>query len=186
LGVAVRSVAAWIDKDQLKASRTPGGHRRIEVDDLIEFLRRQKLPVPPKLLSSVPKILVVDDEEAVTRWIAEEIKAARPDYDLQQAHDGFAAGELVGKWQPDVVILDLRMPGMDGYEVCRRIKANEDTKDMAVIAVTADHSPEAERRILECGARVCLSKPLNLEMLTKPGLITHLNDLPDAQLRSAA
>ncbi|MBN2295699.1 MAG: response regulator, partial [Pirellulales bacterium] len=68
---------------------------------------------------------------------------------------------------PDVVILDLRMPGMDGYEVCRMIKAQDSTRHAEVIAITAFPSPESEQRIIDCGARVCLAKPLDLDLLVK-------------------
>lgn len=167
LGVAVRSVANWIDQGRLKAGRTPGGHRRVEAADLLDFLRRQKLPVPPGLGPSHPKVLVVDDDKAVARWISREIQSGHPDYEVRQAHDGFTAGEIVVSWRPDVVVLDLRMQGMDGYEVCRRIKGREDTRHAAVIAITAYYSAQSRKRILECGARVCLAKPLDAEALLR-------------------
>ena len=131
LGVAVGSVSNWIDAGKLKAGRTPGGHRRIQTTDLLEFVRRQGLPVPPELLRCEPRVL------------------------------------LVGSIRPDVVILDLAMAGLDGFEVCRRIKSREATRSIAVIAMTAFHSPEAEQRILQCGARVCLSKPLHHDVVLK-------------------
>ena len=64
-----------------------------------------------------------------------------------------------------MVVLDLRMPGVDGYEVCRRIKSKPETAHIAVIAMTAIHSPEAVARIIECGARMCLPKPLDIPAL---------------------
>jgi len=163
--VAVGSVSNWIDQGQLKAGRTPGGHRRIESDDLVAFLQRQGLRVPPELAPSHAKVLVVDDDESLTQWLAEEIKQRYPECEALVAHDGFSAGELVGVRKPKAVILDLRMPGIDGYEVCRRIKSNEETKDTAVIAITAYAAPDAVKSILDCGARACLSKPLDLEAL---------------------
>ena len=165
LGVAVGSVANWIDQGQLKAGRTPGGHRRVTAEDLVEFLRRQKLPVPPELAPLPPKVLIVDDEPSVTKLIAAEITEKHPGFEVLEAHDGFAAGELVGSARPDVVILDLRMAGMDGFEVCRRIKARKETRDTTVIAMTAYHSPETEDRILQCGARKYLVKPLDMGVL---------------------
>lgn len=165
IGAGVASVVNWVNQGQIKAGRTPGGHRRVAVEDLIEFLRGHNLPIPPELLPSAPKVLIVDDEPSVRKWIRDEIQEKHPDYEVQEAKDGFSAGELVGAWKPDVVILDLRMPGMDGFEVCSRIKAREDTRGAAVIAITAYHSPKAERQILECGARVCLEKPLQSEVL---------------------
>jgi len=164
LGVAAGSVANWIDQGQLKAGKTPGGHRRVKREDLIEFFRRQNLPVPEELLRPC-RVLVVDDDEAVAIWIASEIKAERPDCEVLTAMDGFSAGEIVGSLKPDVVILDLKMPRMDGYEVCRRIKSKHDTRHIAVIAITAEPSEEAERKIRQCGARNLLAKPLDRETL---------------------
>lgn len=132
---------------------------------MIEFLRRHNLPIPKELTPSGPRILVVDDEAGVRKWVCEEIRESHPDYEVMEAPDGFSAGELVGAWRPDVVILDLRMPGLDGFEVCRRIRERDETKNTVVIAMTAYHSPKAEKRILECGARVCLAKPLGAQVL---------------------
>jgi len=165
LEVAVGSVSNWIDAGQLKAGRTPGGHRRVAKEDLIAFLRRQQLPIPPELMESPRRVLVVDDEPAVTKWIAEEIKARHPEFEVLEANDGYSAGEIVASCRPDVVVLDLRMPGLDGFEVCRRIKSRKDTEDTAVIAITAHHSNNTRRRILESGARTYLTKPLDIDML---------------------
>lgn len=165
IGVGVVSIVNWIDQGQIKAGRTPGGHRRIRVEDLIDFLHRHDLPIPEELAPSAPRVLVVDDEPSVREWIRDEIQERHPDYAVKEAKDGFSAGELVGTWRPDVVILDLRMPGMDGMEVCRLIKARENASSTSVIAITAYHSPEAEMKILACGARACLEKPLKAEVL---------------------
>ena len=159
------SVANWIDQGMLPAHRTPGGHRRVATEDLVRFLRSHKMPVPDELEVAPTRILVVDDEAAVARMIARAIKTANPSYELIEATDGFRAGTLVASQMPDVVILDLRMPGMDGYEVCRLIKSQESTKHLSVLAMTAFPSPENEKRILDCGARVCLPKPLDMDRL---------------------
>lgn len=167
LGVSLQSVSNWIDAGQLRAGRTPGGHRRIEREDLLAFLQKQGLAIPDELQSSSPKVLIVDDEEDVVALVAEQIRSERPDIEVLVAYDGFSAGQIVGAQDPDVVVLDLRMPGMDGFEVCRRIKAREDTRSTTVIAMTAHPSPRVERRILECGAEVCLAKPLEAGVLMK-------------------
>lgn len=156
------SVANWIDQGILKAHRTPGGHRRVVMEDLVKFLREHKMPIPPELGATPVRILVVDDEEAVAKLIARAVRSQNPEFEVVEANDGFRAGTLIATLRPDVVILDLRMPGMDGYEVCRIIKASDATKHAEVIAMTAFPSPESEKKILECGARVCLSKPLDL------------------------
>ena len=159
------SVANWIDQKLLKAHRTPGGHRRVARDDLVEFLRNQEMPVPSELDPGPPRVLIVDDEPAVTQMVARAIRAVHPDYEVVEAQDGFRAGAVLATLRPNVVILDLRMPGMDGYEVCRLIRSQPQTKHADVIAITAFPSPESEGRILECGARLCLSKPLDIDRL---------------------
>jgi len=161
------SVANWIDQDLLKAHRTPGGHRRVEVEDLLKFLRDHRMPIPPELATTPIRILVVDDDAAITQMISRAIKGAHPEYEVIEAQDGFRAGTIMATVKPDVVLLDLRMPGMDGYEVCRMIKGQESTKHAEILAMTAYPSPENERRILDCGARVCLSKPLNISEFLK-------------------
>ncbi|MDY7009803.1 MAG: response regulator [Planctomycetota bacterium] len=161
------SVANWIDSGALKAHRTPGGHRRVAVDDLVRFLREHKMPVPEQLKQTPVHVLIVDDEPDTTRIIARAIEHSHPDYELVEVHDGFRAGTLVATLKPDVVILDLRMPGMDGFEVCRMIKSNEATRHASVIAITAYPSEENNRRILDCGAKMCMPKPLDLAKLVE-------------------
>jgi excisionase family DNA binding protein len=160
LDVSVGSIANWIDQRKLKAGKTPGGHRRVVVADLIHFLRQQNLPIPAELEPPPTRILVVDDEEAVRHWLIATIRKAHPDYEVLEAGDGFTAGQLVSSRRPDVVVLDLTIPGMDGFEVCKRIKADETTASTEIIAITADPSTVREKQIKKFGARSCLAKPL--------------------------
>ena len=165
LGVDPGSVANWIDNKLLRAHRTPGGHRRVATEDLVAFLKEYDMPCPPQLQTEPVRVVVVDDEPAMTQMIAKAVRAAHPEYEVAEAHDGFRAGAVVATVKPDVVILDLRMPGMDGFEVCRTIKSQPATRRVQVIAVTAYQSANSERRILECGARICLPKPIDLDAL---------------------
>lgn len=161
------SVANWIDQNILRAYRTPGGHRRVQVGDLLDFLRQHKMPIPPELNRQPHRVLIVDDEPSITQLVANTIKTSYPEVEALEANDGFLAGTLLAMFKPNVVILDLRMPGMDGFEVCRLIKSQEQTKDVDVLAMTAFPSPDSEKGILACGARICLSKPLDMEVLLK-------------------
>jgi excisionase family DNA binding protein len=165
LGVAAGSVANWIDAGQLKAGRTPGGHRRVTVKSLLEFLSQQQLPVPTELQSANSSILIVDDEPAVSNWLAKELKHEFPNYKIVQAQDGFEAGEIIALSIPTAIVLDLKMPGLDGFEVCRRLKARQSTSHINVIAMTAYFSPDAEQEILACGAKVLLRKPFEISAL---------------------
>jgi excisionase family DNA binding protein len=159
------SVANWVDQRLLKAHRTPGGHRRIRVEDLIAFLRDHQMPIPAALRTTPVRVVVVDGEAAVTHLIARAIKTAHPEYEVVEAHDGFQAGAAVMSLKPDLVVLDLRMPGIDAFGVCSMIKANENSRHAEVLAMIADPSAETDERIRKCGARACLAKPLDIRAL---------------------
>jgi len=165
LNVDPGSVANWIDQGLLKAHRTPGGHRRVAAEDLVLFLREHKMPIPEELRPSPVRILVVDDNPTITKLIARAIKTEHLDYEVIEAHDGFKSGTIVATMHPDVVILDLRMPGIDGCEVCRLIKSQEATRSVQVIAMTAYPTDDGVERVLEMGATVCLHKPLDMDRL---------------------
>jgi excisionase family DNA binding protein len=161
--VSPLSIINWVNAGRLPAFRTPGGHRRIRRDDLARFMRENGIPLPEDLRdgSGRPRVLVVDDEASIREVIAASL-ASRPTqpYEVMTAADGFEAGRLVATFRPDVVLLDLRMPGLDGFQVCRTIKADPETSSTIVIALTGYHTPDTEARIVECGAVRCLAKPI--------------------------
>ncbi len=160
--VSPLSIINWVNAGKLPAFRTPGGHRRIRRDDLVRFMKESGIPVPEAIRegSGRPKVLVVDDEPSIRR-VLEEYLTSRPNpYAVSTAADGFEAGRLVASFRPDVVLLDLRMPGLDGFQVCRTIKADADGAGVIVIAMTGYHTPETEQKILECGALRCVAKPI--------------------------
>jgi excisionase family DNA binding protein len=160
--VSPLSIINWVNAGRLAAFRTPGGHRRIRRDDLVRFMRENGMPLPEELRegSGRPRVLVVDDEPAIREVIAEHLNLRAKPYEVMTAANGFEAGRMVATWRPDVVLLDLRMPGLDGFQVCRTIKADPETSSTVVLAMTGYYTPETEARILECGALRCFAKPV--------------------------
>jgi excisionase family DNA binding protein len=160
--VSPLSIINWVNAGRLPAFRTPGGHRRIRREDLGRFMRENGIPLPEELRdgSGRARVLVVDDEAGIRNVIAENLSRRTTPYEVMTAADGFEAGRLVATFRPDVVLLDLRMPGLDGFQVCRTIKGDSETASTVVIAMTGYHTQETEARILECGAQRCLCKPM--------------------------
>lgn len=165
LGVAASSISKWIDEGELVAGRTPGGHRRIEKADFVRFLNRQGFPVPVELHSSSARILIVDDDPGFAKWLAEQLGARYPQSEIGVACDGYSAGELVGLLKPTVAILGLQMPGIDGFEVCRRIKSNPSTLQTSVIAISATPDMRLQARITKLGVFAHLVKPFGIDAL---------------------
>jgi excisionase family DNA binding protein len=160
--VSPLSIINWVNAGRLPAFRTPGGHRRIRREDLARFMRENGIPLPDDVRdgSGRKRVLVVDDEVGIRDVITESLSRRATPYEVVTAADGFEAGRLVATFRPDVVLLDLRMPGLDGFQVCRTIKGDSETASTIVIAMTGYHTQETEARILECGAVRCLAKPI--------------------------
>lgn len=160
--VSPLSIINWVNAGRIPAFRTPGGHRRIRREDLARFMRENGIPLPEELRdgSGRSRVLVVDDEASIRDIFSESLSQRASPYEVMTAADGFEAGRLVATFRPDVVLLDLRMPGLDGFQVCRTIKGDSETASTVVIAMTGYHTHETESRIVECGAVRCLSKPI--------------------------
>lgn len=160
--VSPLSIINWVNAGRLPAFRTPGGHRRIRREDLVRFMRDGGIPLPDSLkqVAGRRKVLIVDDESPVREVLAEHLRSRTSAYEILTASDGFEAGRLVASARPEVVLLDLRMPGMDGFQVCRAIKEEQATASTIVIAMTGYYSEQTEKRILACGALRCVAKPI--------------------------
>jgi diguanylate cyclase (GGDEF)-like protein len=108
-------------------------------------------------------ILIVDDQPTNIQILAE---ALQPSYEIMAAISGSDALEvLLGSDKPDLVLLDVMMPGIDGYEVCRRIKKSEKTKSIPIIFVTAQSGAQEEEFGLNLGAVDYISKPYSLPIV---------------------
>ena len=109
------------------------------------------------------RILVVDDVPANIRLL--EAKLTAEYYQVASAPEGFEALRLAHSWQPDLILLDVMMPGMDGYETCRRLKDDAGTLHIPVVMVTALGDPGERVRGLEAGADDFLTKPVEYDTL---------------------
>ncbi len=161
LHVNPRSVINWIEQSLLPSYRTPGGHRRIRRDDLLAFLRKHQIPTPESLVEGKFSVLIVDDEQEIVD-IMKVFLQRQGGYQIATASDGITALIEVGRAKPDLMILDIMIPGVDGIEVCRRIKADSNNRTV-IIAVSGNS--EHENRILQSGADAFMSKPIDLEKL---------------------
>jgi CheY-like chemotaxis protein len=109
------------------------------------------------------RVLIIEDEPGTRAAIRECFE--RAGYLAAEAGDGLAGLAQAESWRPHAILLDVRMPGLDGYEVCRRLRANPVTKSIPVIVVTAVDDPALNRRAYESGATACILKPFRLEAL---------------------
>lgn len=179
-GVSPRTVSNWIREGAIPAHRTVGGHGRVSADDLRRFLVAHRMPVPPDLAEPAPepsrptprdvalaarrpRILVIDDDEPLLEVVKEVLDANG--FDVETARHGFLAGYLVGYSRPDAILLDLMMPGLDGFEVLSLLRRRPDARTIPVVACTSLEGPDVEARIHSAGFDAYLRKPLDFRSL---------------------
>jgi excisionase family DNA binding protein len=164
--VSPKTIINWIESGHITAYKTVGGHRRIKQSDLVAFMTKQGIPIPEDTpVEGRTRILVVDDDPIIVETIVQSLEEDEHDYEVISASDGFEAGIQVSHFKPHLLILDIMMPDIKGYEVCQKIKGDEETKDIKIIVLSAYLDEEKFKKMKEHGADVCFSKPLPLPQL---------------------
>jgi len=159
-----RTVSRWIASGQLKGFQLPGrGNYRVVLDDFLLFLQQQQMPVPPQL-ESQQRILIVDDDPSYRRAISRVLNHAG--YEVIAANDGFQAGALLLEQSPPLLILDLQMPGLDGYDVLRFIRQRPSLHQLKVLVISG-LAQDQLNQALELGANQVLAKPFENDLLLR-------------------
>lgn len=162
------TVRQWAQKGLIESQATPGGHRRFTCQAVNAFAAARGLAlVAESQQGSGPgqeplRILIVEDDAQLRSFLVELFASREQSVNVEVAVSGFEAGSKVRGFAPDIVLLDLMLPGIDGIEVCRQLKADVSTCAIRVVAMTGYYSTENVNQILAAGAEVCLRKPLDI------------------------
>lgn len=172
LQVNPSSVKKWVNDGHIVAFRTPGGHRRIRAADLIAFLEQHKIPVPASLTNAARRrVIVVDHDHAQLKAIGRGFKRWTDKLEVVLVDNGVDALVELGNARPHALVIDVHMPTLDGLEVCKRLRANPATKDIAVLMTSGRLTVELEHAARAAGARRLLRKPLDVnQVLEEVGL----------------
>jgi len=151
--VDIKTVANWTADGSLKAYKTKGGHRRIKKEDLEKFLKVHNMPI-----SLNKRILIVDDDASIRMALKELFESKG--YVVDLADDGFKAGTIFEAKRPDVIIMDIVMPGVNGIAACKHIRDIEGSKRTKIIVLTGYPSKENFKNAEKAGADKCIAKPV--------------------------
>jgi excisionase family DNA binding protein len=165
LQVDASTVSKWIDRSILLAFRTPGGHRRVRAGDLRNFLISHQMPVPAELGIGMWRLVIVDDSEDVLAGLRRAFKPHSDKVDVITTTSGVEAVLLVSELVPAGLLLDLKIPDLDGLEVCRRLRARKSMDGLTLITMTSKHTPEAVAASRKAGAVACLPKPVQVDQV---------------------
>ncbi len=171
-GVVNQTAINWIRSNHLKAFNTPGGQFRVYPEDLIEFMKARNIQIPSELRvacygeSYLPRtLLIVDDDRGLNTVVAKFLERKIDSIQVFQAFDGFEAGSLMTEKQPGIIILDLDLPGIDGFDLCKRIFESEKFGSPKIIVITALENEGIEEKVKALGVHNFMKKPLDLAQL---------------------
>ncbi len=158
-GVALTTVAAWIDKGKLRGFRTPGGHRRVKRTDVVNFLRQYSMPVPTELEEDKCNVVLVQPDADLARMSTEAIEEDGG-YRVEVASSALQAGVAVTGGKADMVVVDLDTPGLDAVDLTRVIRSNPKTRRIPVLILGNPGEQEVEE-LTQSGASDFLMKPFD-------------------------
>lgn len=181
LGMAVRSVQMMVDRGELEAWKTPGGHRRISRDSVQRWRASRQGPAmrgeaasPAATAAAVPqRVLLIEDSKHFQNLVSLLLKHSFPAVELHVADDGIAGLAMAGQLQPDVLIVDILLPGIDGATLITSLRSHSQFKRSRLIVVTS----------LDEGQRAAYAFALEgVPVVHKPQLVVALPPLLKAAL----
>ena len=178
--VSQQTIIRCFDSGQLKGFRVPGSRfRRIPRDLLFTFMKDNGIPTDA-LESGKRKVLIVDDDEELVELLV-DVFDRDGRFDIKTANNGFDAGMLVKEFRPDLVVLDVMLPDINGKEVCQRVRSDSSLDDVQIICISGMVEADKVADLKMSGANDFMQKPFAVE-----SLIEHACELLDIQMAPAS
>jgi excisionase family DNA binding protein len=162
--VSQQTIIRCFDSGQLKGFRVPGSRfRRIPRNELYQFMRENGIPTDA-LESGKRKILVVDDDLELVELITDVLdKDGR--FEVRSVNNGFDAGMMVKEYHPDLLVLDVMLPDINGKEVCQRVRNDPTMDDVKIVCISGMVEQDKIEDLRTSGADDFLQKPFEVDQL---------------------
>ena len=162
--VSQQTIIRCFDNGTLKGFRVPGSRfRRIPRDQLFSFMRDNGIPTDA-LESGKRKLLIVDDDEDLVELLADVFERDGR-FDIKIANNGFDAGMMVKEFRPDLVVLDVMLPDINGKEVCQRVRSDPTLEAVKIICISGMVEQDKVAELKEAGADDFMHKPFAVDRL---------------------
>ena len=166
--VSQQTIIRCFDNGSLKGFRVPGSRfRRIPRDNLYSFMKENGIPTEA-LESGKRKLLIVDDDQDLVELMMDSF-ARDGRFEIKSANNGFDAGMLVREFRPDLVILDVMLPDINGKEVCQRVRSDETMKSLKIICISGMVEQDKIQDLMMAGADDFMNKPFDVDKLMLRG-----------------
>jgi len=162
--VSQQTIIRCFDNGQLKGFRVPGSKfRRIPREALYKFMKDNGIPTDA-LESGKRKVLLVDDDvdivEMINRALEEDGR-----FEVRTAANGFDAGMMVKEYRPDLIVLDVMLPDINGKEVCHRVRADQNLEEVRIICISGMIEEDKIQELKLAGADDFVHKPFEVDVL---------------------
>jgi excisionase family DNA binding protein len=162
--VSQQTIIRCFDNGSLKGFRVPGSRfRRIPREQLYSFMRDNGIPTDA-LESGKRKVLIVDDDQELVELLT-DVFDRDGRFDIRTANNGFDAGMLVKEFRPDLVVLDVMLPDINGKEVCQRVRKDESLESVKIICISGMVEQDKIAELKAAGANDFMHKPFNVDRL---------------------
>ena len=162
--VSQQTIIRCFDSGQLKGFRVPGSRfRRIPRHELFMFMRDNGIPTDA-LESGKRKILIVDDDQELVDLLVDVLERDGR-FEIRAVNNGFDAGMMVKDYHPDLIVLDVMLPDINGKEVCQRVRSDKTLDDVRVICISGIVEADKIEELRAAGANDFLQKPFEVEKL---------------------
>ncbi|MDR2704726.1 MAG: response regulator [Planctomycetaceae bacterium] len=162
--VSQQTIIRCFDSGQLKGFRVPGSRfRRIPRDQLFTFMRDNGIPTDA-LESGKRKVLVVDDDRELVELICDVLERDGR-FETKSVNNGFDAGMMVKEYRPDLIVLDVMLPDINGKEVCVRVRSDDSLEEVKIICISGMVEDDKILELRMAGANDFLQKPFETEKL---------------------
>ena len=164
--VSQQTIIRCFDSGALKGFRVPGSRfRRIPRDQLFLFMRDNGIPTDA-LESGKRKVLIVDDDQELVELIVDVLdKDGR--FEIRSVNNGFDAGMMVKEYRPELIVLDVMLPDINGKEVCQRVRSDKTMDDVRIICISGMVEEDKIEDLKASGANDFLHKPFEVETLVE-------------------
>lgn len=162
--VSQQTIIRCFDNGTLKGFRVPGSRfRRIPRDQLYAFMKDNGIPTDA-LESGKRKLLIVDDDEELVELMSEVFESDGR-FDIKTANNGFDAGMLVREFRPDLVVLDVMLPDINGKEVCQRVRSDSSLEAVKILCISGMVEHDKIQELRDSGANDFMNKPFTIDDL---------------------
>ena len=162
--VSQQTIIRCFDNGSLKGFRVPGSRfRRIPRDLLFQFMQENGIPTDA-LESGKRRVLIVDDDEELVELLVDVFERDKR-FDIRTANNGFDAGMTVKEFRPDLVVLDVMLPDINGKEVCQKIRSDKSLEKVRVICISGMVEQDKIADLKVAGANEFLQKPFTVDSL---------------------